>query len=103
MKFQDYLKRLDACQPAVDWVGNRGLKRAWHECNDGRRMMWLLEKHSITPPAAYRKQLALIDAAYRKRRAPIDAAYRKQVATLIREFWPEPPEAIATALKRAGR
>jgi hypothetical protein len=77
-------------------------------------MMWLLEKHSITPPAAYRKQLALIDAAYRKqlalidaayrkRRAPIDAAYRKQVATLIREFWPEPPEAIATALKRAGR
>lgn len=38
------LKELGACPEAVRWVGNRTLKRAWAECEQGDWMLWLCGK-----------------------------------------------------------
>ena len=45
--FKNKLIKMNACQDAVDWVGNRGLKRAWHESTRADRMLWLCDKLGI--------------------------------------------------------
>ena len=42
MKFTEALNNMEACADAVEWVGKRGLKRAWRECDRPDRMLWLL-------------------------------------------------------------
>ena len=41
---QRHLRRLDACQDAIDWAeaypGRDGAKRAWDECQNGEWMLW---------------------------------------------------------------
>ena len=43
MRFRDELITLDACSPAVDWVGERDLKTAWLECERADWMLWWSE------------------------------------------------------------
>lgn len=44
MRFKEHLIELGACDEAVEWVGRRGIRRAWTECEHGGWMMWLLAK-----------------------------------------------------------
>ena len=39
--FKETLKKLNSCQEAVDWVGDRDLEAAWAECDRGDWMLWL--------------------------------------------------------------
>jgi len=41
MKAQNLLIKLDACQEAIEWVGDKDLKEAWETCPRGDWMLWL--------------------------------------------------------------
>ena len=43
MKFQDYLTSIEACEPAVEWNGDRDLETCWQECQRGDWMLWLMQ------------------------------------------------------------
>ena len=43
MKFQDYLTSIEACEPAVEWNGDRDLETCWQECERGDWMLWLMQ------------------------------------------------------------
>ena len=47
MKFSDKLKEMYACSEAVEWVGKRGLVKAWRECKRPDWMLWLLDELGI--------------------------------------------------------
>jgi hypothetical protein len=38
-----------ACQPAMDWLGDRDLATAWAECPEPAWMIWLLDERSVDP------------------------------------------------------
>lgn len=40
MRFRDWLKENDACDEARKWVGNRGVLKAWRECEEWRWLEW---------------------------------------------------------------
>lgn len=44
---QDTLRRLDACQEARVWVGDRDLATAWRECARGDWMLWLAARAGV--------------------------------------------------------
>ena len=41
MTFREQLVRLNACEEAREWVGDRDIESAWSECERGDWMMWL--------------------------------------------------------------
>lgn len=47
MKFQDYLKEIEACEEARSWNGKRDLQTCWQECDRGDWMLWLMKKGSL--------------------------------------------------------
>ena len=44
MTFQEKLIKMDACEPAVEWVGSKTLREAWDTCERADWMLWLLRK-----------------------------------------------------------
>ena len=38
------LKNLNACQEAIDWVGDKSLQEAWNTCPRGDWMLWLYKR-----------------------------------------------------------
>ena len=44
MNFKDKLVKLDACDPAIEWVGDRTAGQAWNECRRAGWMLWYLDK-----------------------------------------------------------
>lgn len=47
MTLAEQLHRMDACDEAICWVGNRTLERAWRECERSDWMMWFLRELGI--------------------------------------------------------
>ena len=47
MKFTDKLKSINACSDAIKWVGKRGLKTAWRDCNRADWMLWLAARSNV--------------------------------------------------------
>ena len=47
MKFTDKLKSMNACSDAIKWVGKRGLKTAWRDCNRADWMLWLAARSNV--------------------------------------------------------
>jgi len=47
MKFKEQLEDLNACEEAVEWVGDRDLKTAWEECVRGDWMLWLAARLKV--------------------------------------------------------
>ncbi len=47
VKFTTRLKELGACRNAIKWVGRRGLKLAWRDCQRGDWMLRLAEKLGV--------------------------------------------------------
>jgi len=47
MKFKEQLEDLNACEEAVEWVGDRDLKTAWEECARGDWMLWLAARLKV--------------------------------------------------------
>jgi len=43
MKFREKLKRIGACQEAIDWVGDKSPKEAWMTCGEMFWMYWFVE------------------------------------------------------------
>jgi hypothetical protein len=41
MKLQEILHKMEFCQNAIDWVGDRTPKEAWLECPNGAWMGWI--------------------------------------------------------------
>jgi len=39
--FYNQLKTLNACDPALEWVGDKSLHEAWNTCERGDWMLWL--------------------------------------------------------------
>lgn len=46
-QFKEKLKELNACQEAIDWIGDRDLQTAWNECERVDWMLWLCWKMDI--------------------------------------------------------
>ena len=42
--FHDKLIELNACEEAIQWVGDKTLERAWKECHRGDWMLWLADE-----------------------------------------------------------
>jgi hypothetical protein len=42
--FKQYLKDLNACKPAIKWVGNKTPQEAWETCEKSDWMFWLLKE-----------------------------------------------------------
>ena len=40
MKLKTELKKIEACKPSIDWVGDRTLKQAWDECERADWLLW---------------------------------------------------------------
>lgn len=47
MTFSETLKAMDACLPAIQWVGDKTIEQAWMECERGDWMLWLADKLNI--------------------------------------------------------
>jgi len=60
MKHINYLKKLNACNDAVEWAKQfKSLQEAWDNCERGDWMLWLLGKQSGDPYSKSRKKLVL--------------------------------------------
>ena len=59
MKFKEKLKKLGACNSAIEWVGNRDSKTAWAECKRGDWMFWLIKTSNPKITLLIRKKLVL--------------------------------------------
>ena len=59
MKFKDQLKKLEACNSAIEWVGNKTTKQAWDACEKGSWMLWLISKTNPKVSLPMRKKLVL--------------------------------------------
>jgi hypothetical protein len=44
---KDKLIEMNACQEAVEWVGDRTFEQAWDECDRGDWMLWLAQKKGV--------------------------------------------------------
>lgn len=40
-KLKKLLKKIGACEEAIDWIGERDLKTCWAQCERGNWMLWL--------------------------------------------------------------
>lgn len=58
----DKLRAMQACAPALQWIGNRTIEQAWRECERSEWMCWLLERIAPGDP---RQRLAAADMAER--------------------------------------
>jgi hypothetical protein len=82
MTFADQLRKLHACDEAVEWVAERTLEQAWAECERGDWMIWLLnaieydDRHGIIRYEAR----AADAAAYAAARAAQAKIVRKHVS-----------------------
>jgi hypothetical protein len=63
-RVMDYLRSLDACAGAVEWMGQQKTQaQAWADCQRGDWMLWLLGKHAGPPESEARKPLVLCACA----------------------------------------
>ena len=59
---RDKLRAMQACVPALHWIGNRTIEKAWSDCERSDWMCWLLERIAPGDP---RLRLAAADMAER--------------------------------------
>ena len=56
-----YLKKLNACEDAVEWAAEfTTLQKAWDVCERGDWMVWMIAKQSGDPESKSRKKLVLL-------------------------------------------
>ncbi len=44
MKAKELLKKLNSCNEAIEWVGDRTIEQAWEDCERGDWMLWFYAK-----------------------------------------------------------
>jgi len=47
MNHVDLLRRLDACDEAIEWYGDRDSEDAWRDCQHGDWMLWIASKIGV--------------------------------------------------------
>ena len=47
MTFKEELQKLNACEEAIEWVGDRTLEQAWNECERGDWMLWFAQMKRV--------------------------------------------------------
>ena len=45
--FKEYLKSVNACQPAIDWAGDKPVEQVVAECHRGDWLLWLAQKCGV--------------------------------------------------------
>ena len=45
--FKEYLHSVNACQPAIDWAGNKPVEQVVAECHRGDWLLWLAQKCGV--------------------------------------------------------
>ena len=45
--FKEYLKSVNACQPAIDWAGDKPVEQVVAECHRGDWLLWLAKKCGV--------------------------------------------------------
>jgi hypothetical protein len=90
--FSDYLKKINACNDAVKWVGTRTVSRAWADCERADWMIWLLWKKIGSPGWPDKKQVYLCMCACAETALPIyEKKYpgdnRPRVSIEMRRRW----------------
>src|SRR5271165_5649285 len=76
------LRKLNACEPAVNWVGDRDLKTAWEECPNIQWLLWFAGRSKKLPVyklvlaacACARISLKYVPAGENRPRLAIEAA-----------------------------
>jgi hypothetical protein len=46
-QFKQYLTNINACSPALEWVGDRDLSTAWAQCQRGDWMLWIASRAGV--------------------------------------------------------
>jgi len=62
--FRGLLEDLQACQPAIDWVGKKSLKTAWNTCQEPEWMWWLLDNVYFEISKETMFENAIFEASY---------------------------------------
>lgn len=83
-ELQTKLRQLNACDDAIEWLGERSAEQAWAECERGDWMLWLIGKieGKYTPAMRLcaceivRTQLHLVPAGEERPRIAIETAER---------------------------
>ena len=47
--FKEYLESVDACEPAVEWAGDKPIEQVVAECHRGDWLLWLAKKCGVEP------------------------------------------------------
>lgn len=47
--FKEYLKSVNACEPAVEWAGDKPVEQVVAECHRGDWLLWLAKKCGVEP------------------------------------------------------
>ena len=97
----DYLRALNACGPAVAWIGDRDLATAWRECPRGDWMLWLVGWTVAADPASDARrrlvwvacQCARLSLPIWEARYPDDPSPRRAIETA--ERWTRDEATIA--------
>ena len=45
--FKEYLHSVDACQPAIEWAGDKPVEQVVAECHRGNWLLWLAKKCGV--------------------------------------------------------
>lgn len=86
-QFRAWLTRHDACQPALDWLGDRDAATAWAECPRYDWLLWWAGEAGVVVPCAL-----FTDAAWSASVAAWDGsdAANAALANLVRRHVPMP-------------
>jgi hypothetical protein len=86
MTFREWLclPKIDACKPALAWLGDRDAKTAWAECPDARWMLWLFRNATIDRRLLV---MAAVDCARTALRFVPDDCPEPEVCLDIAELW----------------
>ncbi len=79
--FAERLTQLGACPAAIDWVGDKTARQAWHECCRYDWMLWLAYFLDVDEKVYDRCYLKLWEAGNRE-------ASAEQLADIVRKHIP---------------
>src|SRR5574343_514950 len=85
-QFRAWLERHDACDPAMDWLGDRDAATAWTECQRADWLLWWAGAAGVTVPRALLADIV---------RVALDLA---RPASQLSPAWPKAESAVVSVI-----